>query len=119
MMDRANLVIRGRSELTKRRQQADVLLKKAMKGDVRAKRKLYKEFGIKLYSSGEVERYVQERVSKEYSSGGKSTDNGPTGVTRKKEAKSLTENGIRQTRSRSSLSRAKLRQKTKRLVKRV
>jgi hypothetical protein len=116
MLDRGNLVIRGRSELTKRRQKADILLKKAMKGDGRAKRKLYKEFGIKLYSSGEVEKYVQERVSQEYTSEGKSTDNGPTGVTRKRVVKSVAENGAK-SRSRGSLSRARLRQKTRKLIR--
>ena len=63
MMERSNLVMRGRSRHTKRRQQTDILLKKAMKGSRQAKLKLYKEFGIRLYSPDEVDKYVQEGLS--------------------------------------------------------
>jgi hypothetical protein len=123
MLDRASLIIRGRSEQTKKRQQTDILLKKAMKGNRQAKLKLYKEFGIKLYSSDEVEKYVQERVTQEYTSDGKSANNGPTLLTLKKEGRSLSKNGnesrLRRDRSASSLSRTRLKYKTKHLAKKV
>lgn len=119
MVERANLVIRGRREHTKRRQQIDILIKKAMGRDRKAKLKLYKEFGIKLYSSEEVEKYVQERMSQEYTSGGKTINNGPTVVTRKRQAKGQSKNGAKQTRSTSSPSRTKSREKTKKLVKKI
>jgi len=119
MMQRSNLVMRGRSEHTKRRQQIDILLKKAMKGDRRAKLKVYKEFGIRLYSSSEVEKYVQQRMSQEYASGGKSVTNGPTVVTRKTELKGLSRNGRDQIRSKISPSRGKSKRKTRKLIKRV
>jgi hypothetical protein len=123
MLDRASLIIRGRSEQTKKRQQTDILLKKAMKGNRQAKLKLYKEFGIKLYSSDEVEKYVQERVAQEYTSDGKSANNGPTLLTLKREGRSLSKNGnesrLRHDRSTGSPPRAKSREKTKHLVKKV
>ncbi|MCK4428159.1 MAG: hypothetical protein KAW16_06740 [candidate division Zixibacteria bacterium] len=119
MMERSNLVMRGRSEQTKRRHQIDVLLKKAMKGDRRAKLKVYKEFGIRVYSSSEVEKYVQERVSQEYVSDGKNTSNGPTVLTRETEPKGLSKNGAKRSRSKSSFSRGRSRAKTKQLIKKV
>jgi hypothetical protein len=123
MLDRASLIIRGRSEQTKKRQQTDILLKKAMKGNRQAKLKLYKEFGIKLYSSDEVEKYVQERVTREYTSDGKSANNGPTLLTLKKEGRSLSKNGnesrLRQDRNTKSSSRTRLKYKTKHLAKKV
>ncbi|MCJ7577587.1 MAG: hypothetical protein MUO91_03970 [candidate division Zixibacteria bacterium] len=123
MLDRASLIIRGRSEQTKKRQQTDILLKKAMKGNRQAKLKLYKEFGIRLYSSDEVEKYVQERVAQEYTLDGKSANNGPTLLTLKKESRSLSKNGnesrLRRDRNTGSPPRAKSREKTKHLVKKV
>jgi hypothetical protein len=123
MLDRASLIIRGRSEQTKKRQQTDILLKKAMKGNRQAKLKLYKEFGIKLYSSDEVEKYVQERVTQEYTSDGKSANNGTTLLSIKKGSSSLSKNGneprLRRNRSTNSPLQAKSREKTKHLVKRV
>jgi len=99
------------------------LLKRAMKGDSKAKIKLYEEFGIKLYSSEEVEKYVQKRVSEEYASGGKSATNGPTAVTRKRKPKGLPKNNaksrLRRNRSTSSPSRVRSRGKTKQLVKKA
>lgn len=62
---KVSFVIRGKSELTKQRHQIDVLLKRAMKGSKQAKDKLYKEFGIKIYSSEEVGIYVKERLKAE------------------------------------------------------
>lgn len=123
MLDRASLIIRGRSEQTKKRQQTDILLKKAMKGDRQAKLKLYKDFGIKLYSSDEVEKYVQERVTKEYTSDGKGANNGTTLLTLKREGRSLSKNGnesrLRQNRCTGSPARVRSRDKTKHLVKKV
>ena len=54
--------MRGKSELTKKRHTIDVLMKRAMKGGKQAKDKLYKEFGIKVYSSEEVEEYVRDKL---------------------------------------------------------
>jgi hypothetical protein len=119
MLDRSNLVVRGRSEHTKRRQQIGILLKKSMKGDGKAKLKLYKEFGIKLYSSGEIDKYVQEGVSKEYASGGRSVTLSSPVVTRETRLKGISKNGGEQSRSKNSASRAKLRDKTRKLVKKV
>lgn len=119
MMQRSNLVMRGRSEHTKRRHQIDILLKKATKGDRGAKRKVHKEFGIRVYSSSEVEKYVQERLSQEYVSDGKNPSNGPTVLTRKTELKGLSKNGRDQIRSKISPSRGKSKRKTRKLVKRV
>jgi hypothetical protein len=136
MLDRASLIFRGRSEKTKKRQQTDILLKKALKGNRQAKLKLCKEFGIKLYSSDEVEKYVQERVTREYTSDGKSTNNGPTLLTLKREGRGLSKNGnesqlrrdrttIRQahggeqSRTTGAPPRVKSREKTKHLVKKV
>jgi hypothetical protein len=123
MLDRASLVIRGRSEQTKKRQQTDILLKKAMKGDRQAKLKLYKEFGIRLYSSDEVEKYVQERVTQEYTSDGKGANNGTSLLTIRKKSRSLSKNGndsrLRRNRSTGSPARVRSRDKTKHLVKKV
>ena len=44
-------------EFTKRRQKINNLLKRAIKGNLEAKEKLCKDFGIKLYSSKEIEQY--------------------------------------------------------------
>jgi hypothetical protein len=57
--------VRRKPELTKKRHQIDVLLKRAMKGGKQAKDKLYKEFGIRVYSSEEVEKYVAEKLETE------------------------------------------------------
>ncbi|MFQ6032253.1 MAG: hypothetical protein ACE5K2_04960 [Candidatus Zixiibacteriota bacterium] len=140
MLERSNLVIRGRGEQTKRRQQTDILLKKAMKGNRQAKLKLYKEFGIKLYSSEEVEKYVQERVAHEYPLGEKRTSrprirgsNGPIRVTEKAESKCLSNlktpksgshdqnsgNGRDQGGDKSLSSRRKFRDKTRKLAKKI
>jgi hypothetical protein len=99
MLERSSLVIRGRGGPTKKRQQIDILLKKAMRGDGRAKLKLYKEFGIKVYSAGEVESYVKTRMPQEYASAGRRASNGPVGLIRKTGPKGLYKNGVRQTRS--------------------
>ncbi len=65
MDGKINVLIRGKPELTKKRLQVDNLLKRAMKGNNSAKSKLYKEFGIRLYSSDEVETYVQKKLATE------------------------------------------------------
>jgi hypothetical protein len=117
MLDRASLIIRGKGEHTKKRQQTDILLKKAMKGSKQAKLKLYKEFGIKLYSADEVDKYVRKRMSQEYASDGKNANNGSSLLTLKSEAKDLPKNGaesrLRRDRSINSISRSRSREKTK------
>ncbi|MCK4404318.1 MAG: hypothetical protein KAW02_04440 [candidate division Zixibacteria bacterium] len=65
MDGKVNFVIRGKPELTKKRHQINVLLKRARKGRKQAKDKLYKEFGIRIYSSEEVEKYVEEKLKTE------------------------------------------------------
>jgi hypothetical protein len=44
-------------EITRRRQKINSLLRRAIKGNPKAKEKLSKDFGIKLYSSKEIEQY--------------------------------------------------------------
>jgi hypothetical protein len=111
MLERSSLVIRGRGEATKKRQRIDLLLKKAMKGDGRAKLKLYKDFGIKVYSAGEVEKYVQKRMPQEYASSGRGAGDGPAGLTRRTGPKHPHKNGARQTRSTRPTSRTQTRKK--------
>ena len=41
------------------------MLKRAKKGGKQAKDKLYKEFGIRVYSPKEVEKYVKEKLKTE------------------------------------------------------
>ncbi len=65
MDGKVNFVTRGKPELTKKRHQIDILLKRAMKGKKQAKDKLFKEFGIRLYSSEEVQEYVKEKLRTE------------------------------------------------------
>lgn len=65
MDGKVDFVMRGKPELTKKRHQIDVLLKRAMKGRKQAKNKLYKEFGIRVYSSEEVKKYVKEKLKAE------------------------------------------------------
>ena len=111
MLERSSLVIRGRGEATKKRQRIGILLKRAMKGEKRAKLKLYKEFGVKVYSSGEVERYVQTRMPQEHSPGGRGANNGPGGLTRKAGPKGPYKTGVRQTGSTASPSRGQSKKK--------
>ena len=65
MDGKLNFSIRGKPELTKKRLQIDVLMRRAMKGDRQAKDKLYKEFGVRMYSADEVGKYVQEKIKTE------------------------------------------------------
>ncbi len=65
MDGRVNFLMRGKPELTKKRHQIGVLLKRATKGGKQAKDRLYKEFGIRVYSSKEVEEYVNEKLKTE------------------------------------------------------
>jgi len=44
-------------KFTKKRQKINSLLKRAIKGNLKAKEKLSKEYGIKLFSSKEIEQY--------------------------------------------------------------
>jgi hypothetical protein len=119
MLDRASLIIRGRGEQTKKRQQIDTLLKRAMKGNKQAKLKLYKEFGIKLYSSHEVDEYVCERVSQEYTSGGKSKNNGSGLLTIKRGTKGISKNGAEKNRATNLSPRTRLKEKTRQMVKKI
>lgn len=65
MNGKVNVTIRGKSDLTRKRHQISVLMKKAMKGGRQAKDRLQKEFGIRVYSSEEVGEYVKERLNTE------------------------------------------------------
>lgn len=117
MLERSNLVMRGKSEQTKRRQQTDILLKRAMKGNRQAKVKLYKEFGIRVYSSEEVERYVKERMAQEYPSERKNTTNGPDLLTGKNGPGGLSKKGRGQSGNTSLSFRRKLKQKTRKVAR--
>ena len=59
------LFMRGKSELTKKRYQISLLLKRAKSGKRQAKDKLLTDFGIRLYSPKEVEKYVKEKMKTE------------------------------------------------------
>ncbi|HVP37162.1 MAG TPA: hypothetical protein VMT04_09230 [Terriglobales bacterium] len=59
-----NLEFPTKQELTARRHKIDVLLKKAVKGNQRAKEKLLGEYGIRVYSSSEVEDYENGKLSR-------------------------------------------------------
>lgn len=48
-------------DYTKKRQNIDILLKKAIKGNLSAKKRLHEEYGIKVYSSCEIEEYAKGR----------------------------------------------------------
>ena len=65
MEGKVNVTIRGKTELTKKRHQIGVLLKKAMRGGRQAKARLHKDFGIRVYSSQEIGDYVRERLETE------------------------------------------------------
>ncbi len=65
MEGKVNVTIRGKAELTKKRHQISVLLKKAMRGGKQAKVRLHKDFGIRVYSSQEIGDYVRERLETE------------------------------------------------------
>lgn len=62
MNGRVSFSMRGKAEITKKRHLIDVLMKRAMKGGKHAKDKLFKEFGIKVYSSEEIQGYVREKL---------------------------------------------------------
>ncbi|UCB52567.1 MAG: hypothetical protein JSV10_00265 [Candidatus Zixiibacteriota bacterium] len=57
--------MRGKSELTKKRHQISLLLKRAKSGKRQAKDKLLRDFGIRVYSPTEVKAYVEERLKTE------------------------------------------------------
>jgi ferredoxin-fold anticodon binding domain-containing protein len=59
-----NLEFPTKQELTARRHKIDVLLKKAVKGNQRAKEKLFDEYGIRVYSSSEVEEYKNSKLGR-------------------------------------------------------
>jgi hypothetical protein len=47
----------SKREHTRKRHNIDILLKKAIKGNQSAKRRLYEEYGIKVYNSSEIDEY--------------------------------------------------------------
>jgi len=49
----------SKKDLTKKRHNIDVLLKRAIKGNLSAKKKLLDEYGIKIYSTSEIDEYVR------------------------------------------------------------
>ena len=57
--------MRGKVELTKKRHKISLLLKRAKSGKRQAKDKLLTDFGIRLYSHKEVEKYVEEKLKTE------------------------------------------------------
>lgn len=57
--------MRGKAELTKKRHKISLLLKRAKSGKRQAKDKLLTDFGIRLYSPKEVEKYVKEKMKTE------------------------------------------------------
>jgi hypothetical protein len=65
MNGKVNVTIRGKTDLTRKRHQISVLMKKAMKGGRQAKDRLQKDFGIRVYSSEEIGSYVKERLNTE------------------------------------------------------
>jgi hypothetical protein len=64
MSGTTNLEFPTKQELTARRHKIDVLLKKAVKGNQKAKEKLLDEYGIRVYSSSEVEDYQNSKLAK-------------------------------------------------------
>jgi hypothetical protein len=50
-----------RRDYTRKRHHIDILLKKAIKGNEGAKKRLHEEYGIKVYSSSEIEEYAKGR----------------------------------------------------------
>jgi hypothetical protein len=48
-------------DYTKKRQNIDILLKKAIKGNQSAKKRLQEDYGIKVFSSSEIEEYAKGR----------------------------------------------------------
>jgi hypothetical protein len=57
--------MRGKTELTKKRHRIGILLRSARRGRKNAKDRLFREFGIRVYSPKEVEEYVREKLKTE------------------------------------------------------
>jgi len=89
MDGKVNVLIRGKAELTRRRHQINVLLKRAIKGNYQSKDKLYKDFGIRLYSSDEVEKYVNDKLKTEV------VEESPVRIKRRNGTKTLPKRKIR------------------------
>ena len=64
MTGTTNLEFPTKQDLTARRHKINVLLKKAVKGNQKAKEKLLDEYGIRVYSSSEVEDYKNSKFTK-------------------------------------------------------
>ncbi len=88
MDGKVNVLIRGKAELTRKRHQIDVLLKRAKNGNYQSKDKLYKEFGIRLYSSDEVQKYVSDKLKTE-------VEDSPVRIKRRNDTKTSTKRKIR------------------------
>ncbi len=58
-----NLEFPTKQELTARRHKINVLLKKAVRGNQKAKEKLLDEYGIRVYSSSEVQDYQNSKLN--------------------------------------------------------
>jgi hypothetical protein len=64
MSGTTNLEFPTKQDLTARRHKINVLLKKAVNGNLKAKEKLLDEYGIRVYSSSEVEDYKNSKLTK-------------------------------------------------------
>jgi hypothetical protein len=65
MKGEVDFSMRGKSELTKKRHRIGILLRSARRGRKNAKDRLFREFGIRVYSPQEVEEYVREKLKTE------------------------------------------------------
>ena len=59
-----SLTFISKSDYTKKRQNIDLLLKRAIKGSAKAQRRLADEYGIKIYSSSEIDNYEKGKRRK-------------------------------------------------------
>ena len=71
-----NLEFPTKQDLTARRHKINVLLKKAVKGNQKAKEKLLDEYGIRVYSSSEVEEYKNNKLGRKIRKIGLGKQNG-------------------------------------------
>ena len=59
-----SLTFTSKSDYTKKRQNIDLLLKRAIKGSEKAAKRLAAEYGIKIYSSSEIDHYEKGKRRK-------------------------------------------------------
>jgi hypothetical protein len=76
MSGTTNLEFPTKQDLTARRHKINVLLKKAVKGNQKAKEKLLGKYGIRVYSSSEVEDYKNSKLSRKIRKIGLGKQNG-------------------------------------------